>query len=123
LARRKIVHLYSLRGSIRLRVWLQFLFGPFKSILPLRASNLYPSNTMYQLTTQEYPNTSNGLSIGSAGVRELKPPQVQVWESGGGASSGAQGQSPWSGVIWSWNTSGFWTFTKNRKFAHFFKKI
>jgi len=60
---------------------------------------------------------------GGHGERAEREP---IRGSGGGASSGVQGQSPWSRgqggeAPWSWNTFCFWMFNGNRKFALFLK--
>jgi len=60
---------------------------------------------------------------GGHGERAEREPIRGVW---GGASSGVQGQSAWSGgqgakPSWSWNTFCFWTFNGSRKFAHFYE--
>jgi len=61
--------------------------------------------------------------LGGTAPWQYHEPITEVW---GQAPSGLQGQSPWSEdqeakPDWSWNTFGFWTFNRSRKFAHFSK--
>ena len=76
----------------------------------------------HQKSMTDWPVAYLGFGKGGHGERAEREP---ITESEGGAHSGVQGQSPWSGgqggeAPWSWNTFCFWTFNRSRKFAHFF---